>query len=256
MAITIYKIAYHVDWDGTGVARPRAGGVYGGSSVEPVDLSNYYTKENLFTADQSEIHFANIIEAYHNELLGLQGGDDDSSGDSSGFIGDYYHLDEATYYDIVGISFQMSIEKDSNNVVTLVNDEVDPGVSKYYGTDGAGDKGWYDLPSGTLPFQTESFADPLNIDCTTYKDWICTVTDDCTVNLNNVSDGDAGMLELIIEADSSGGEVVITFGDMWTKKMGPEVLDMTDGADNIVSWRAIGEGSTQEIVYTIGVIEV
>ena len=509
MAITIYKIAYHVDWDGTGVARPRAGGVYGGSSVEPVDLSNYYTKENLFTADQSEIHFANIIEAEHNNLLGLQGGDDDSSGDSSGYIGDYYHLDEATYYDIVGIDFQMSIEKDGANVVTLVNDETTPGNDKYYGTDSGGSKGWHDLSAGSaclwedggediitpsdsagvgievdgllikdytidaqdgvnkdlmiyagdasgvagtdaghlilkagdamlgdsdsdqgqiyivpgnhhtsgqagyinlgnsssnfralylqaagsldnididiqakgtgqvslwagnnitltavngvsiqgellsvgldsvdvtftaynfnsgkdgcnltvkggsvsgggdwnggdlylyggtnsgsgiiggiyfgtgaagkllakssetnvvyyntttgllsygtvtggavLPFQTESFADPLNIDCTTYKDWICTVTDDCTVNLNNVSDGDAGMLELIIEADSSGGEVVITFGDMWTKKMGPEVLDMTDGADNIVSWRAIGEGSTQEIVYTIGVIEV
>ena len=45
-------------------------------------------------------------------------------------------------------------------------------------------------------------------------------------------------------------------GTMWTKKMGPTDLDMNDGADNIISWRAIGDGSTQEIVYTIGQIEV
>ena len=111
----------------------------------------------------------------------------------------------------------------------------------------SGNKGWYALTKG---FQTASFANPLNIDCTTYKDWICTVTGDCTVNLNNVEDGDAGMLELII--DASG--VDITFGAMWTKKMGPTDLDMNAGADNIISWRAIGEGSTQEIVYTVGII--
>jgi hypothetical protein len=50
--------------------------------------------------------------------------------------------------------------------------------------------------------------------------------------------------------------VTITMGTMWTKKMGPTDLDMNDGADNIISWRAIGEGSTQEIVYTVGIIEV
>ena len=260
MAITIYKIAYHVDWEGTGVARPRGGGVYGGSALDVVDLSNYYTKENLYTEGQSVVHFANITDAYHNNLIDIQGGIESSSGDSSGADAEYYHLDLSTYLDITGISFQMSIEKDSLNVVTLVNDEDDPGPGKYYGTadDSIAAKGWHTLPSGgaVLPFQTEAFANPLNIDCTTYKDWICAVTDDCTVNLNNVNDGDAGMLELIIEADSSGGSVAITFGAMWTKKMGPENLDMTDGADNIISWRAIGDGSLQEIVYTIGIIEV
>ena len=117
----------------------------------------------------------------------------------------------------------------------------------------SGNKGWYALTKG---FQTASFANPLNIDCTTYKDWICTITADTTVNLNNVSDGDAGMLELIMEGDSSGSSFAITFGTMWTKKMGAVDLDVNDGADNIISWRAIGDGSTQEIVYTIGVIEV
>ena len=89
----------------------------------------------------------------------------------------------------------------------------------------------------------------------TYKDWICTLTGDCTVNINNLSDGDSGMLELIIDGSSSGDTLTVTFGTMWTKKMGPTDFDGTDGADNIISWRAIGDGSTQEIVYTIGIIE-
>lgn len=145
--------------------------------------------------------------------------------------------------------FDMSLIEDSSGVVTLENDLTSPGNNYYYGTDSSGSKGWHELTKG---FQTATFANPLNIDCTTYKDWICTVTDDCTVNLNNVEDGDAGMLELII--DASG--VDITFGTMWTKKLGLVNLDSSDGADNIISWRAIGDGSTQEIIYTIGQIEV
>jgi len=158
----------------------------------------------------------------------------------------------------VAYTFSMSLNEDSTGTVTLDNDEDSPGNSKYYGTDAGGTKGFFDLPAGgeVLPFQTASFANPLEIDCTTYKDWICTVIGDCTVNLNNANDGDAGMLELIIDGDSSGAELTITFGAMWTKKLGLVNLDTSDGEDNIISWRAIGDGSTQEIVYTIGQIEV
>lgn len=257
MAIELYKYAYHVDWESEGVGLSRRSG---GASGVNIDLSQYYTKTDLQTSGSAQVSFDNITEAYHNNLLGIQGGIDTSSGDSSGMDAEYYHLDASTYYDIIGIDFQMSIVKDSINAVTLVNDELDPGQGKYYGTsnDSAAVKGWYDLPSAgeVLPFQTASFANPLNIDCTTYKDWICTVTGDCTVNISNLSDGDAGMLELIIEGSSSGDSVTITMGTMWTKKMGPTDLDTNDGADNIISWRAIGEGSTQEIVYTVGIIEV
>ena len=255
MAITIYKYAYHVDWDTEGVGFVRR--TSGGSGVN-IDLSNYYTKTDLQISGLSQVHFDNITEAYHNNMLDIQGGLDTSSGDSSGIDAEYYHLDASTYYDIIGIDFQMSVEKDSVNIVSLVNDEDSPGNSKYYGTDAGGTKGFFDLPEGgeVLPFQTASFANPLEIDCTTYKDWICTLTGDCTVNLNNADDGDAGMLELIMEPSSSGGDLNITFGDMWTKKLGLVNLNTNDGEDNIISWRAIGDGSTQEIVYTIGQIEV
>ena len=157
----------------------------------------------------------------------------------------------------VAYTFSMSLNE-VTGTVTLDNDEATPGNSKYYGTDAGGTKGFFDLPAGgeVLPFQTASFANPLEIDCTTYKDWICTVIGDCTVNLNNANDGDAGMLELIMEPSSSGGDLNITFGDMWTKKLGLVNLNTNDGEDNIISWRAIGDGSTQEIVYTIGQIEV
>lgn len=107
---------------------------------------------------------------------------------------------------------------------------------------------------GSNPFQTATFDDPLEIDATTYKDWVCIVTGDTTINLNNASDGDSGMLELIIDSDSSsGGSVEITFGTMWTKKMGLTDINGSYGADNIISWRKVG---TDNIVYTIAQIEV
>ena len=45
---------------------------------------------------------------------------------------------------------QNSIEVDTaNHKLQLVGDSASPGANKYYGTDSAGDKGWYDLPSTT-----------------------------------------------------------------------------------------------------------
>ncbi|NMC60079.1 MAG: hypothetical protein GYA51_11980, partial [Candidatus Methanofastidiosa archaeon] len=110
-------------------------------------LSNYYTKLELQTSGQSSVHFDNITDAFHNNLLDLQGGLSTSSGDSSGNDAEYYHLDLTTYLDIVNISFVDSIVKDSVNAVSLVNDLSSPGNSMYYGTDVAGTKGWYDLPA-------------------------------------------------------------------------------------------------------------
>lgn len=103
------------------------------------------------------------------------------------------------------------------------------------------------------PFQTATYDATIEIDCTIYKDWICTVTGDCTINLNNTTDGDAGMLELIIDGDSSAAEVTITLGTMWTKKMGLTDIDGGDAVDNIISWRKVGASN---IVYTIAQIEV
>jgi len=55
------------------------------------------------------------------------------------------------------------------------------------------------------------------------------------------------MLELIM--DGTGG-YTITFGTMWTKRMGSQTFDNTASADNVISWRKVGS----DIVYTIGVI--
>ena len=72
MGTPIYKISEYVDWKSTGI---YSGG-YGASSVisPPTDLSNYYTIVQLQTSGQSEVHFDNITDAYHNNLLGLEGG--------------------------------------------------------------------------------------------------------------------------------------------------------------------------------------
>ena len=114
----------------------------------------------------------------------------------------------------------------------------------------AGVRSWGAAPAGgsVLPFQAITFGDPINIDATTYKDWICSgISGDATLNLNNTTDGDAGMVELIMGSASG----VITFGTMFTKKMGPTDLASASGSDNVVSWRMAGE----DIIYTIGVIE-
>ena len=98
------------------------------------------------------------------------------------------------------------------------------------------------------PFQTPVFANPLNLDATDHKDFKCgIITGDTTINLNNSSDGDSGMIELII--DGVGGYNV-SLGDMFTKSLGGSI-DTTASADNFISWRMV----KTDIVYVIDQVE-
>jgi hypothetical protein len=149
MSTTITKVSSYRTWqnDGTSMIKSMGGNTtYDFTSL----LANYYTKTELQTNGLSSVNFGNITNAYHNFLLGLQGGlivGDSDNPDSSGSMDDeMFHLDESTYLDVTGISFTMSIEKDSLNIVTLVGDEANPGLNKYYGTNAIGTKGWYDSP--------------------------------------------------------------------------------------------------------------
>lgn len=56
---------------------------------------------------------------------------------------------------------QMSVTADASGLM-LVADQASPGLGKYYGTDGAGSKGWHDLPTGT----SYSVADTATVDMT------------------------------------------------------------------------------------------
>jgi hypothetical protein len=89
-------------------------------------LANYYTKVQLNTAGLSQVDFANITNAYHNDLLGLQGGQDNSANASSSDTGQYYHLSEYDY-----------------DLITTI-----PNPSYYFGTNAGGVKGWYAMQSG------------------------------------------------------------------------------------------------------------
>ena len=251
MAKTIYKTEYHVNRNGTGTILISSG--YGDGTGGTVDLSNYYTIPQLQTAGLSQVNFANITNAYHNHLLGLEGGETRSD-DSSGTAGEYYHLSGYDYYRVILMNFTDSIVEESDNIVHLDGDVSNPGLSMYYGTNIAGIKGWYSSEAeNTLPFQIadyESSGDTIiDIDVTTYKDWIIPeIYANVTININNSSDGDAGQLEIII--DSSGG-YTITLGTMFTKQLGATDLVVTAGADNILSWRNV---LGTDIVYTIGQI--
>ena len=144
MAKTIYKISSYLNRKSTSGTFLGGGSASGGR----VDLSNYYTKSELQTEGLSVVDFYNIANAYHNDMLGLEGGSiaDNSSGESSGMAGEYYHFDFENWDRLMFLNFSMSLVEDVSNIVTLVNDESDPGLLKYYGTGASGAKGWYDVP--------------------------------------------------------------------------------------------------------------
>jgi len=96
--------------------------------------------------------------------------------------------------------------------------------------------------------EAKTFANPLALDATDKKDFICSsVTGDTTVNLSNMSNGDAGLIELII--DGTGG-YTITLGTMFTKNSGGGTIDATANADNIIAWYRSGS----DIIYSISQI--
>lgn len=98
---------------------------------------------------------------------------------------------------------------------------------------------------GVAAFHNVTFSDPLELDGVTYKDFKCaSITGNTTINLNGVIDGEAGMIELII--DATGG-YTIALGTMFTKQLGDVDIDTTADMDNFISWRKVGA----DIVYTI-----
>lgn len=70
-----------------------------------------------------------------------------------------------------------------------------------------------DLASAiSSPFQVYPFTNPLTFDCTEKKDFICkSVSGDTVIGIVNTSDGDAGLIELII---TGAGGYTITLGSM------------------------------------------
>jgi|SRR3990172_157904 len=96
-----------------------------------------------------------------------------------------------------------------------------------------------------LPFATPAFANPLALDATTNKDFKpATITGATTVNLTGAIDGDAGMIELLI---NEVGGYAVALGAMFTKKLGATSIVNTANADNFISWRKVGA----DIVYTV-----
>ena len=97
-------------------------------------------------------------------------------------------------------------------------------------------------------FFTVDFADPLDLDAAIHKDFICgTITGSTTINLNNSTDGNAGMIKVLI--DSTGG-YTIALGTMFTKKLGETDIVTDADTENYISWRNVAG----DIVYTIGQI--
>ena len=97
----------------------------------------------------------------------------------------------------------------------------------------------------TQGVQTATYASPTTtIDATTYKNWILTATGNTVISMTNVTDGDAGTINVIISGD---GGYTITLDTMFTKKYGSTDLTTVTGDDNLISWTKLGS----DILYTI-----
>ncbi len=93
--------------------------------------------------------------------------------------------------------------------------------------------------------QTATYANPTTtIDATTYKNWILTATGDTAIDMTNVTDGDAGTINIVI---AGAGGYTITLGAMFTKKYGSTDLTVVTADDNLISWTKLGA----DILYTI-----
>ena len=96
------------------------------------------------------------------------------------------------------------------------------------------------------PFQTPAFANPLVCDAILHKDFKCgLITGNTTINLTNTSNGDAGQIEIIINAT---GGYTVALGTMFTKDVGGVALVTTANADNFIGWRKVGTDITYNIV--------
>jgi hypothetical protein len=96
--------------------------------------------------------------------------------------------------------------------------------------------------------QAAPFASPLALDATTHKDFKCaSVTGATEVDLTNAVDGDAGLIELIIDAV---GGYAVTLGAMFTKNSGGGTIDTAANADNIIAWYKSGT----DIIFSISQI--
>jgi hypothetical protein len=97
------------------------------------------------------------------------------------------------------------------------------------------------------PFQTPAFANPLNLDATSHKDFKPgTITGNTTVNLNNAGNGNGGLIELIM--DGTGGYTV-PLGTMFVTKIGTNSIDTAASKKNYVFWFC--DNASGELTYTI-----
>jgi hypothetical protein len=95
-------------------------------------------------------------------------------------------------------------------------------------------------------FHSVSFANPLILNVTTYKNWKCaSITDNTEIQLTNSVNGDSG--QIIFKMDAIGGYSVTLDSSIFTLRTGSTGIDVTANVTNIVTWRNDGT----DIIYTV-----
>lgn len=88
-------------------------------------------------------------------------------------------------------------------------------------------------------FQTATFANPLTIDVTTYKNWKCAVTGDTVIYLANAENGDNGQIVLVISG--VGGYTISLDSSSFEVEYGGGTIGTVTGDYNIISWLYDGD---------------
>ena len=89
-------------------------------------------------------------------------------------------------------------------------------------------------PLNNQAFQTATFANPLTIDVTTYKNWRCTVTGSTEITLTGHGSGDNGQIILVI--DNTGGYAVTLDSDVFTLGYGTTGVSTIANTYNLLTW--------------------
>lgn len=83
-------------------------------------------------------------------------------------------------------------------------------------------------------FQTATFANPLILDVSLYKNWKCVITDDTEVQLSGNVNGDCG--QIVLKIDGVGGQAITFNSGNFTLLYGEGTVSSTAGDSNIISW--------------------
>lgn len=99
--------------------------------------------------------------------------------------------------------------------------------------------------SSDQPFHIDTFANPLNLNVSVYKNHKCIITGNTEVTLTGLVNGDSGTI--VLKIDNVGGYSITLDSSVFTLMYGVTTIDSTATTSNLISWTYDGA----DVHYTI-----